>query len=184
MNEDADKPTLQVSRGPSNPSQTNSYAMDLLTYTATLRASRDSVFNFIANIENLPRWAASFCERVDVEHGRWKGLTALGEVWLELDACRTTGAIVLHAGTSHDRLAPLPILVLKLGEGRTLVGVTFASVAARATELVRRDPRDVAADLHGLAKRFGGEVHQPAREARPVEVVSEPEVCGSVQFFF
>jgi hypothetical protein len=158
--------------------------MDLQTYTATLRAPRDTVFNFLANIENLPRWAASFCEQIYIEGGRWKGLTVQGESCFELDACGAKGVVILRAGTSHDRLAPLPMLVLAIGEERTLVVVTFAPAAGVPTGILRRDAEGIAEDLRRLAKRFGGHVHLPAREPEPIESAEEEEeVCGSTQFF-
>jgi hypothetical protein len=157
--------------------------MNPQTYTATLCAPRERVFNFLANIENLPRWAASFCERIYIERGLWKGLTVQGESSIEMEAWGAKGVIALRAGISPDRLASLPILVLGIGERSTLVGVTFVSSGGRPGGFLQRDPEGVAEDLRRLAHRFGGEVHTSEREPELSAAAPEPEVYSSTHFF-
>jgi len=145
--------------------------MNLQTYSVTVCAPRDTVFNFLADIENLPRWATGFCERLYVSRGRWKGLTVQGELWLVLEACGKTGIIDLRAGPSLDRLALLPLRVLALGERSTLVSVTFVAAPEWPGELLQREAEAVAEELRGLTGRFGGgELHVPEREPQLLEL--------------
>lgn len=68
------------------------------TAVLTVAAAPSRVFRELADIENLPRWAGGFCERVTLSRGRWVGLTSLGEMFLALEADERTGAITLAAG--------------------------------------------------------------------------------------
>ena len=49
--------------------------MNIHPLTVTVSAPRDTVFNFLADIENLPRWAGAWCERLALQRGRWWALT-------------------------------------------------------------------------------------------------------------
>ena len=44
--------------------------MNIRTIALSVAAPRDTVFNFLADIENLPKWAGSWCERLTLERGR------------------------------------------------------------------------------------------------------------------
>jgi hypothetical protein len=75
------------------------------TRTVTIDAPADQVFDFVADPENLPRWAVAFCRairRAD-EPGaeRWIVTTAQGEVPIRYVTDRTLGMIDFHfAGPS------------------------------------------------------------------------------------
>ena len=45
--------------------------MNIHPLTVTVSAPRDAVFNFLANIENLPKWTGAWCERLMLQRGRW-----------------------------------------------------------------------------------------------------------------
>lgn len=136
--------------------------MNVQTFTLLVSAPRDTVFNFLADIENLPRWATGFCERLYLERGRWKALTSQGELYCDLEAGNSTGVIDLRTGPSVDRLAVLPMRVVALAPRRTLVTFTFMAGPEWPVGLAERDPAVLHAELTALARRFGGgEVHGP-----------------------
>lgn len=137
--------------------------MNLNTLTATVAAPRDTVFNFLADIENLPRWAPGFCERLYLERGRWKALTSHGELYLELEAGTEAGVIDLRAGPATDQMALLPIRVLALNSGACVVTMTFMSGPEWPSGILQRDAVQFASELRTLVRRFGGgELHEPA----------------------
>jgi hypothetical protein len=139
--------------------------MNIRTLAVTVSAPRDTVFNFLADIENLPRWAGGFCERLYLERGRWKALTSQGELCCELEAGAGAGVVDLHLGPSPDRLAVLPLRVLALGARRTLITVAFVEAPEWPAGLVQRDGGEMLAEMEGLVRRFGGgEVHLPEPE--------------------
>jgi hypothetical protein len=140
--------------------------MNVRTISLSVAALRDSVFHFLADIENLPKWAAEYCERLELRQGRWWAYTSLGEMLVELETCGETGVVDLRAGPAPDRLGLFPFRVLPLGEGGTLVSFTLLQPPGMAGELYEEHYRAILGIMRGLARRFGGgELYAP--EAAP-----------------
>lgn len=97
------------------------------TLVVTVLAPPETIFNTLADIENLPRWASGFCERVFLGRGRWMAFTSLGELFLELEADASAGEIVLHTGWEADRLQALRLRILPCPEGGTWIKFAFLS---------------------------------------------------------
>ncbi|HEY4301107.1 MAG TPA: hypothetical protein VGM73_09555 [Candidatus Didemnitutus sp.] len=136
--------------------------MNVRTLSVLLAASRESVFNFLADIENLPRWAPSLCERLYLSRGRWTALSPLGDVALDLEASPLTGVIDLHFDLGDHR-SVLPLRALPLGAERTLLSISFMPAPEWPAAILRCDADALAADIGGLIRRFGGgEICAPA----------------------
>lgn len=134
--------------------------MNIHPLTVTVAAPRDTVFNFLADIENLPKWAGVWCERLALQRGRWWALTTEGEQIMDMETSAGTGVIDLRAGVSPDRFRLLPIRVVALSTRRTLISFLLIEGPDESDTAFarRRDWLQSAAD--GLLKRFGGgEVH-------------------------
>jgi len=134
--------------------------MNIHPLNVTVSAPRDLVFNFLADIENLPKWAGAWCERLALQRGRWWALTSEGEQVMDMETSAGTGVIDLRAGISAEKFRLLPIRVVALSPRRTLVSFLVIE-GADESDLAfarRRDRLQTAAE--GLLKRFGGgEVH-------------------------
>ena len=134
--------------------------MNIHPLTVTVSAPRDTVFNFLADIENLPRWAGAWCERLALQRGRWWALTSEGEQVMDMETSAGTGVIDLRAGMSPERFRLMPIRVVALSTRRTLVSFLVIEGPDETNDAFvrRRERLQSAAD--GLVKRFGGgEVH-------------------------
>ena len=141
--------------------------MNIRTIAVTVAAPRDTVFNFLADIENLPKWAGAWCERIALERGRWWALTAEGELVVDMETSAGTGVIDLRAGPSPERLTPLLIRVVALSPRRTLVSlIVIESPAQPEADYTRRHDRWLAAARNLLQRFSGGELHvaEPAAE--------------------
>ena len=69
------------------------------TRTVTLAASPQDVFDFVANPENLPRWAVGFCHsirREDESDDRWVVTTGNGEISVRYVTDRALGVVDFH----------------------------------------------------------------------------------------
>lgn len=136
--------------------------MNIRTLAVTLAAPRDPVFNFLADIENLPRWAGGWCERLALERGRWWALTAEGEQLVDLETSAGPGVIDLRAGPRPDRMTPTVIRVFALSSRCTLVSITIIEAPDQLTEAYERRYQLLRAAAGGLLRRFGGgELHAP-----------------------
>ncbi len=141
--------------------------MNIRTIAVTVSAPRDIVFNYLADIENLPKWAGVWCERLGLQRGRWWALTAEGEQVLDMETSAGTGVIDLRAGPSPERMTPMPVRVLALSPRCTLVSFIIIGFPGQSAEAcgIRHERWLTAA--RGLIRRFdGGELHlaEPAAE--------------------
>lgn len=134
--------------------------MNIHPLTVTVSAPRDTVFNFLADIENLPQWAGVWCERLALQRGRWWALTTEGEQVMDMETSAGTGVIDLRTGVSPERFRLLPIRVVALSTRRTLISFLLIEGPDETDDAFarRREWLQTAAD--GLLKKFGGgEVH-------------------------
>ena len=73
------------------------------TVTATFSVSRDEVFAYLADIDNLPEWATEFARELKLVDGRHKVVNGLGEFFFEIRADRESGVIDMLAGPTRRR---------------------------------------------------------------------------------
>lgn len=119
--------------------------METRTVTAVLDAPKDEVFSYLAEIENLPRWATEFARELKYEGGKAKVVNGLGELYFEIDADPETGVIDMYAGPSEDALALFPTRVVELPGARS--GYTFTMFQAPGM------PDDLFASQHDALLR-------------------------------
>ena len=110
----------------------------------------EAVFNLLADVERLPRWAGGFCERVELRRGRWLALTALGELWLEVEADPWAGTVTLRAGPEPGAECSVRLGVRSGPAGGTRVTLDGC---AREDGLQRRLADAVEAELRRWATR-------------------------------
>ncbi|MBI3884288.1 MAG: hypothetical protein HY302_00940 [Opitutae bacterium] len=133
--------------------------MNIRTVTITVPASRDDVFNFLAQIENLPLWATEFAERVYLKDGRWRAATSLGELFVAIDADAGTGVIDLRAGPTPEQMGLFPLRVVAR-PGGAAASFTFFQSPGLPDELDERQYASLLVEMRGLVARFGGgELH-------------------------
>ncbi len=145
------------------------------TAVLTVAATPMQVFRELADIENLPRWAGGFCERVTLSRGRWVGLTSLGEMYLALEADERVGAITLAAGWREREMhavrwevtaAGTDEVRVALGSDEVGAGVKGARVSFTARPVTgeghARLWRALADEWPRLVARLGGGVRGAA----------------------
>jgi len=145
--------------------------MPARTIRAVVAAPCATVFAFLADIENLPKWAGAYCERIALERGRWWALTAEGEQVLEMDTDAGRGIIDFRAGARPERMTPTPIRLFALGARQTLVSLTVMESSDPAVmEFERRYQLWLAAGDELLRRFSGGDLRVPAAAAQLVEL--------------
>ena len=95
------------------------------TVTIVLPARREDVFAYVADIENLPKWATEFARELKRENGDYKVVNNLGEFYFEIHADEQTGVIDMLAGPSKDQLAVFPTRAVELPGGGTAYTFTM-----------------------------------------------------------
>ncbi len=100
--------------------------MQSKTLVLSLDAPRARVFDFLSNIENLPKWATGFCQGLRVEGGRYKIVTPNGEIFFRIDAHEATGVIDMFGGPSEAAMAYWPARVVhRPGDGSLFIFTSF-----------------------------------------------------------
>lgn len=120
------------------------------TLAVTVRRSRAEVFNLLADVEALPRWAPEFCERIDLWPRGWRALTSEGEWFVEIEADQRSGTIDLRFGDGQECRRFLPLRVVTLPAGQTLVSAVLAQWPGVREEAFERECEIIGAALAGL----------------------------------
>lgn len=121
----------------------------------TSPASVAAVFRELADIENFPRWAAEFCERIELSaDGNWRALTIQGDLHVELEADARTGVIDLRLGDGARCMGLLPLRVLALPGGRTLVSAVLIPAPGLGDFAFARQVEVFETALRGLLTRL------------------------------
>ncbi|MHB8602127.1 MAG: hypothetical protein ACYC6W_09005 [Nitrosotalea sp.] len=99
--------------------------MNSVTETCVVSVPRDNVFEFLSNIENIPKWATKFVKKLSLVDGKYKALTPVGEVFIRLDADQKTGLIDIYAGPTEKDMTPAYMRIISLPGSSTAVMFTF-----------------------------------------------------------
>jgi hypothetical protein len=95
------------------------------TVTAVLDADRETVFDYLSDIERLPEWATEFARVLRREGEDYKVVNGLGEFYFAIQADRETGVIDMFAGPSKEQMAVFPTRAVPLPDGRTAYSFTM-----------------------------------------------------------
>src|SRR4051794_28733917 len=99
--------------------------MSSRTVTVVLPVSKRRAFDYLSDIENLPRWATEFAREMDVVDGRHVVRNGLGEFLFEIQADPETGVIDMYAGPTEDAMATFPTRVVEMPDGRSAFSFTM-----------------------------------------------------------
>lgn len=130
--------------------------MNNRTVTIVVAASKEAVFNFLSNIENLPAWATEFCERLKKEGSHHKVVNSGGELFFKIESDRKTGVIDMFAGPTLEQMGIFPTRVISLPGGQTAVSFTFFQPPDMPAEIYERQYKSLLIEMNGLKKRFSG----------------------------
>jgi len=124
--------------------------MNAVTEIVWLNEPKSVVFEFLAYVTNLPKWATEFCER-----GRWDGAdfkvtTSQGELIARCDPDARTGVIDMFAGPTKAQMGLFPVRVLGMADGRTVVTFTFFHPPGLPDEMFARQHASLRKELAAL----------------------------------
>jgi hypothetical protein len=105
------------------------------TVTTVLDADRETVFSYLADIENLPKWATEFARELKRDGEDYKVVNGLGEFFFAIHADPDTGVLDMYAGPDKEQMALFPTRVVGLPDGRTAYTFTMFQGPGMADEL-------------------------------------------------
>jgi len=124
------------------------------TVTTVLGAPADRVFAYLADVENVPRWATEFARELKVVDGRHKVVNGLGEFFFEIRADEGSGVIDMLAGPTPDELAIFPTRVVDLGGGQSAFTFTMFRWPGQPEELFESQHRSLQREFENIERVF------------------------------
>lgn len=124
------------------------------TVTAVLPAPKAEVFGYLADIENVPRWATEFARELKLVDGRHKVVNGLGEFFFRIQADEGTGVIDMLAGPSEDELGLFPTRVVELPGNRSAFTFTMFQGPGQSDELFESQYASLLREFENIEREF------------------------------
>ena len=124
------------------------------TVTTVLDAPRDEVFSYLAQIENLPRWASEFARELKYVDGKTKVVNGLGEFFFSIEADEGSGVIDMYAGATEDELGVFPTRVVELPGGLTAYSFTMFQAPGMPDELFESQHESLLREFENIRREF------------------------------
>jgi Polyketide cyclase / dehydrase and lipid transport len=125
------------------------------TVTTVLPAPPERVFDYMSDVENLPRWATEFARELRREGDRWIVRNNLGELVFEIRADERTGVIDMLAGPTEDELAVFPTRVVALPDGTSAYSFTMFQAPGMPDELFESQHASLRREFQNIEREFG-----------------------------
>jgi hypothetical protein len=126
------------------------------TVTKVLDASRQTVFDYMADIENLPQWATEFAREMRREGDDYKVVNGLGEFFFRIESEPETGVIDMFAGPTKEAMAVFPTRAVSLPDGRTAYSFTMFQGPEMPEELFDAQRASLERELVNLEGLLSG----------------------------
>jgi hypothetical protein len=130
------------------------------TVTTVLSASPETVFDYMSDIENLPKWATEFARELVRDGDNYKVRNGLGEFWFEIRADAEDGVIDMFAGPSRDAMTLFPTRVVGLPDGRSAYSFTMFQTPDMPDDLFEAQHESLKREFKNIERRLG---RKPAR---------------------
>jgi hypothetical protein len=126
------------------------------TVTAVLPESKEVVFDYLSQIENLPDWATAtdFARQLKYEDGKAKVVNGLGEFFFRIDADRETGVIDMYAGPTEQELSVFPSRVVALGADESAYSFTLFKTPGMPEELFESQYASLRREFDNIRNHF------------------------------
>jgi len=93
--------------------------MNSHTQTQIFSATKETVFAFLSEIQNLPKWATGFAKELKDTDGEYKVVTPQGEIFFCMESDAGTGVIDMYGGPTKEQMAYFPSRVLSMPENKS-----------------------------------------------------------------
>ena len=124
------------------------------TVVTVLETPKERAFAYLAEIDNLPRWATEFARELRYENGKAKVVNRLGELYFTIDADARTGVIDMYAGPTESDLALFPARVVGLPGGRSAFSFTMFQAPGMPDELFESQYASLVRELENVKREL------------------------------
>jgi hypothetical protein len=124
------------------------------TVTTVLDADKETVFAYLADVENLPKWATEFARELKREGEDYKVVNSLGEFFIAIHADPDTGVVDMYAGPEKEQMALFPTRVVGLPDGRTAYTFTMFQGPGMADDLFESQSESLKREFANIDATF------------------------------
>ena len=128
--------------------------MNSRTASLALFAPRDTVFSYLSEVKNLPKWATEFCCELKPEGPEYKVVTPMGEMFFDIKADSATGVIDMFAGPEKDTMGIFPVRVLGLPGGKSVVLFTMFQAPDMGDEAFNGQYESLLKEFENIKQEF------------------------------
>lgn len=128
--------------------------MQMKTAAVIVAVPKHELFSYVANIENVPKWATEFCRELKTVNGETKVVTEGGELFFRIQADEETGVIDFLAGRSAEQLATFPTRVVGLPTGTSAYLFTLFRAPEMSDEEFEQAYRSLLIELETLKQNL------------------------------
>ena len=125
------------------------------TVTTVLDASPRAVFEYMAEIENLPEWATEFARELRRDGEDYKVVNGLGEFYFTIEAEPATGVIDMYTGPTKEAMAMFPTRAVALPDGRTAYSFTMFQGPGMPDELFEAQYASLRREFANIERLLG-----------------------------
>lgn len=128
------------------------------TTTARFKAPADKVQNFIANVENLPKWATGFCKNLKKQGDDYIVTTPGGDLFFRIDQNQDNGITDMWGGPSKDMMMRWPVRVLPDGFGGSVLAFTAIQTPDQPDEVFEGQCKELEVEFENIRAHVDGEI--------------------------
>ncbi len=151
--------------------------METRTHSISLRAHPDATFAYLADIENMPRWAMNFCSSAEHKDGFTRVATPQGPLIFILKSDPRTGVIDFVGGPTTEAFTTWHSRVLPSPGGGSLFVFTAGRQPGESAEDFSRQCDLLGEELERLREQLDGAERkslQPSKPGSPVRYPASP----------
>lgn len=126
------------------------------TETIIVNQSKNTVFSYLASVDNLPEWATEFCQRLEKRNGNYYVQScdpSAGELLFKIESDARTGVVDMFAGPNANRLGIFPVRIVGLPDGNTAVIFTMFQTDSLTDEKFEAQNQSLRRELSNLRRR-------------------------------
>ena len=125
------------------------------TLTISINCSPKKVYEFVSNLENMPKWAKTFCRSIKKSNGEWIIETPQGPMGIRIAPKNEFGVLDHTVIPASGTEVFVPMRVVPNGNGSEVVFTLFQQ-PGMSDENFARDQRMVEQDLATLKQVMEG----------------------------
>jgi hypothetical protein len=125
--------------------------MNSKSHVVIIEAPADEAHRFLASIDNLPRWATTFCKKLEKSpDGLHRLDTPQGPMLFRIAAEAGSGVVDMHGGPTAEQMVYWPARVVALGPSRSAFVFTMFQWPGMPDESFEGQSRALASELQNV----------------------------------